>query len=341
MKNKLKNYLVNILIILVCACLVFFILSKEHLTKILVLIKNIDLFLFFLCIFLAIFANIISGLIICIFARKFRSDYRLSSGVGNSFVATLFHGITPSVSGGQIAQLYVFKKQGINYGQGASILMSEFIVYQCVLVAFVFLMCIFRFSYFYGMYGNFLYLVLLGFILNLITIFGLFFASVSSKFHILIIKIISFFIKKFKLNKKIEDVDQRLKKQIAFFQEGISNLSSEKKLLFKIVLLNLSRFIVLYSIPYFCARSFGLKLDLFILLDVISLSAMITMLNTFILIPGASGGIEASFVYLFSKIFTYVNTLAIMVIWRFVTFYLLLFIAFFVFVYIKNKKRIN
>ena len=85
-------------------------------------------------------------------------------------MASFFHGVTPSASGGQFAQVYVFKKQGVPLSDSASVLWMDFIVYQSTMIASVFILILLRFHHFYTNYSQFFLLVLLGFLVNSLVI---------------------------------------------------------------------------------------------------------------------------------------------------------------------------
>ena len=72
------------------------------------------------------------------------------------------------------------------------------------------------------------------------------------------------------------------------------------------------------------------------LLDCICLTAYVSMVNAFIPIPGASGGTEAIFVLMFSTIYGAVQASAMMALWRFYTYYLLMVIGALTFLLFKN-----
>ena len=62
------------------------------------------------------------------------------------------------------------------------------------------------------------------------------------------------------------------------------------------------RFIVYYSIPYFVILTLNIELDASRIVDVICLTAFVSMVNAFIPVPGASGGTEITFVTVFAPL---------------------------------------
>lgn len=73
------------------------------------------------------------------------------------------------------------------------------------------------------------------------------------------------------------------------------------------MLINFVRLTLLYALPYVIAVLLGIHLPLSKLLDVIALSSFVTMANSFIPIPGASGGTEMMFSIVFFSIVSLSN----------------------------------
>ena len=101
------------------------------------------------------------------------------------------------------------------------------------------------------------------------------------------------------------------------------------------------RLTIYYSIPFFCAKALHIEVASSQLLNIIALSAFVSMINAFLPMPGSSGGTEAVFVLMFSTIFDVVDAASIMILWRSVTFYLTLIIGTVVFLYAKTRPDIE
>ena len=115
------------------------------------------------------------------YVKIVKKDYSLKEGFINALVASFFHGITPSASGGQIAQVFVFHKQGIAMEQAMSILVIDFIVYQIVMVFISLIMLLLKMPYF--MNHTVFLLAILGFMINAMVIGVLILCSYSSKVY--------------------------------------------------------------------------------------------------------------------------------------------------------------
>ncbi|MCB9499332.1 MAG: flippase-like domain-containing protein [Erysipelotrichaceae bacterium] len=99
--------------------------------------KNMDTnnWLFFALFFLfVILTFLLSSLILFLFARLYTKHYKYHQSLANNAVGVFYSNITPGSSGGQFAQAFTFKKQGMELSTSASILVMNFIVYQSTLL---------------------------------------------------------------------------------------------------------------------------------------------------------------------------------------------------------------
>jgi uncharacterized protein (TIRG00374 family) len=248
----------------------------------------------------------------------------------NVFIGQLFNGITPFASGGQAAQIYHLHKSGIPGGEGASALFINFLVYQSSLTIYGIFFLLSKFSFFQAILNEYLYLIFLGFSINtgvVIFLIALFFWKSSIKKMLFQLIRITPFIR--------EDAKGKLsKKFIAFmkdFSESVDLLKRRKGVFTKLFTLNLVKLTSLHSIPFFIAKSLGVhNLDI---VNVIAASAFLMMITSFVPVPGAVGGAEGGFYFIFSPFFTGERAVAIMVLWRFMTYYLAMLIGVFLFVW--------
>lgn len=95
------------------------------------------------------------------------------------------------------------------------------------------------------------------------------------------------------------------------------------------------RLTLLYSLPFFIGKALNIPLRPEQMIDVIALSSFVTMANSFIPIPGASGGTEVVFTLLFGSLMGSV-TGAVMILWRFSTYHIVLLIGGITFALAKN-----
>lgn len=324
MKRVIKKYALNILwIILFAIIAVYFSLRGEY-QDIMAVLGGIDVFWLIVIILLAIVPYLFDGLILTIFARIYKKTYRLKQGIVNALSGGFFNGITPFASGGQFAQVYIFKKQGVETTSGIGILLMNFIVYQIAMVFYTLLILIFKFNKFYTEFSSFVSLALIGFAINAAVIFGLLFGAISHRFQRFLTGTVLLIGHKLHIVKNYEVSKVNLDQKILDFRRELGIMSKHKGTIAVIFVLFLIRLTILYSIPFFTMLSLGKTLPFSDYFDYVGISAFIYMITSFIPIPGASGGSEATYVLLYSYVMGNVMASSSMLIWRFATYYLVM-----------------
>lgn len=341
MKKLFKSYLFNISLIVGLTVFVLWWTLKDNYEEIFEIMSHANVAWIVAIIVICLGYHAIIGWILEQLTRLSNPHYKLSHGIVNAFVAAFFHGITPSASGGQFAQVYVFKKQGVQISDSASVLWMDFILYQSTMVLSVLILILLRFRYFYE-HSSFFALVLVGFTVNGMVIVGLWalarFPSVYTWISTKGIELGA----KFKLIKNKEKTLSMLKLQLDRFNSETIKLKSNKIVLLKVIIANLVRLGLYYTLPFFCAKALSLDVSLSLLLNVMALSSFVAMINAFIPIPGASGGTEATYVLMFSTIFGgTIKAASTMILWRFATYYLIMLVGAITFIWVKSRPGIE
>ncbi len=150
LNKKTKKYAINLIVILVVALgfTTFTLLSDNNLASVIEAFANANGWIIGVILIMMIIIVLIESTILFILARLYTTRFSLGKGIGNYFIGVFFSHLTPSSSGGQFAQAYTFKQQGIELANAASILVMHFLLYQIAQVFFGFLALIFRFNQF-------------------------------------------------------------------------------------------------------------------------------------------------------------------------------------------------
>lgn len=341
LKKIFKSYIFNISLVVLFTGFVLWLTLKDNYREIISMISQARIEWLVVIFLLAIFYQVIIGWILRKLTVLSNPHYKMSQGVINAFVASFFHGVTPSASGGQFAQIYIFKKQGVGVTDSASILWMDFIIYQSTMVASVLLLLVFRFTYFYKHYSQFFLLVLIGFAVNSAIIIGLWALATFPQVYTWIST------KGIEIGAKlhiIKNKDKTLKNldvQLVRFASETKKLKAHKETIIKVILANFLRLFVYYSIPFFCAKALNIPVGVESILDILALSSFVSMINCFIPIPGASGGTEATFVLMFSTIFGKISATSIMILWRLITYYFVMVLGGLTFIYAKTMPDVD
>ncbi len=257
-------------------------------------------------------------------------------------VATqFFNGVTPFASGGQPFQIYILnKKTKVSYGKVTSVSLQNFIVYQISLVLYGLIVLLIHFT----SKSNLIksdrhmdFLILIGFLLNFLVIAGLLILSKSKKLSkFLSINILNF-LGKIRIVKNVDEKREKLLGFLHEFHDTIEELSSHKKTFLLTIFINLIKLTVFYSVSYVLCLSVGLYNINY--LSVILASAYTMLITSLVPLPGASGGAELGFLAFFGSMIPGSTGTVIMLLWRFITYYVGLALGFLVFTFGFNKDE--
>lgn len=327
MKSNVKKALLNSALIILCSGIVSYIILKDDVSAVLVLLKHTNMLRFGMVAGLVLAGQGILGLILKLLTCLSKPDYTWKEGLINGLVASFFHGITPGASGGQVAQMYVFKKQRVPVSDSASILWMDFILYQSSMVMTVFVLFLLKFHEFFAYRKSLSILIGLGFVVNVLVILGLWMLAHMKWLYTWLsttgLKLGLFF----HVISDEETALTKLNEQLERFAFEVQRLKTHRKVIVQVAGLNVLRQLMTYSVPFLCAWALEIRLDCSQWLDLMALSSFVAMVNCFLPMPGSSGGTEATFVALFSILFTKAEATSIMFLWRFTSFYLILIIG--------------
>lgn len=339
MKKLLKNRYFSMTIVVLITAFVLWLTLKDDFNDVMELLLSADIRWVIVVFGMVVLYQVLIGLILVTLTRTSKKDYRITSGIKNAFIASFFHGITPSASGGQLAQVYVFKKDGVPISDSASILWMDFILYQATMVVTMVVFLLLRFNYFYYEHSSFFALVLIGFGINTVVIFGLWAIARFKKFYTWVSTTGINIGHKLRLVKDKEKTLLNLETQLERFESETKKLQGNKKILFTVIPLNVLRLLAYYSVPFFCAKALGVTVSLNEIVSILALSSFVSMINAFIPIPGASGGTEATYVLMFSTVFGKLGAKSTMILWRFATYYFVMLIGGLMFIVLKATDK--
>lgn len=336
---KKHKYIFNISLVIIFTGFILWWTLKDNFHEIMSMLASVHPGWLAVAIALVIFYQVIIGWILRCLTILNQPNYKLSQGIVNAFVASFFHGVTPSASGGQFAQVYTFKKQGVSLTNAASVLWMDFIIYQATMVVSVMILILLRFEYFFSNFSQFFVLVLIGFVVNSVIIVGLWaLVTFPPAYRWITTKGIEVG-HKLRIVKNKEETLSKLDLQLQRFEKETKTLKSHKKTIVLSVIANFARMFVYYIIPFFCAKALRVEVGVEDILNILALSSFVSMINVFIPIPGASGGTEATFVLMFSTIFGKIAATSIMILWRLISYYLVMVLGGITFIFVKARRE--
>ena len=322
-----------------------------------------DIYWLLSCFGVVAASYLLDAFIYKIFCRLYTRRYRLHQGIAVSMIGAFYSDVTPSASGGQIMQAYTMKQQGIQISNAASILVMWFILYQTSLIIFDVATLIVEAPFIPNLKPidigplqiPMVWVIAFGFFLNLAVIAGLYFMSFSHRVHNFILHYVIGFLGKIRVLKDPEKTRENLRVQVENFKIELRRLQVNIPVTIVIVFLFLCLLFLRNSVPYFAAMSlkpFGpdYSFNFNDLIDATFLASFHQMCSGIIPLPGQAGISEYFFYYLYHEFFTIRtpealinniegNIAACQILWRTMTFHLVLLIGGFVSALYRSRPK--
>jgi len=320
MKKKLKKNL-NIIILIIITILVLFFSLKDNFKEIVTQIFTMNIWFLLIAFLLVILFWLFRSYPVYTFCKKINKDFKYLSALQLTLRTQFFNAVTPFATGGQPYQIYHLKQLGIDYAQSTGVVIQNFIVYQIALVLLGIIALIS--NQIFDIFKNaeiLQRLLALGFIINALVIILLFVVAFSKKLNKIII---NFGIKVLTKLRIVKDKEKKLKEwdeYINKFNKCANILLKDKKTFILNILCNFVALCSLYLVPLFVLYSMG-NFNAFSAGVSIVTCAYIMIIGSFVPIPGATGGLEFGFVQFFGNFITGSKLSALMLVWRFITYY--------------------
>lgn len=335
--NKFK-FLINFLLIFIVLIIVLFFSLKDNYDEIISAILNMNkIYVLVAVVILVLYRFLVSCSQYLIIKINDEAIPVLRCFQLN-FITLFFHGVTPFAGGAQPMEIYFLHNEDISVTKATNITLQNFIVYQISLV----LIGVFALSYnaIYNIFpeDNFVKkLIVFGFVINFLVLLVSFILSFGKKFNrIICIKVINL-LSKINIIKNGEKVKDNFNNYLDNFHKNALKLKRRKKVVLGCILINVLAMFVLYSMPYFLGLGLGLD---FTLIEAVVSVAYAMIIGSFVPIPGGTGGVEYGFVFFFKYLIGGSITNGLMLVWRFISYYLGIIIgAITLFIYRKKVKK--
>ena len=244
----------------------------------------------------------------------------ITNSIKVAMLGQLFNNITPFASGGQPIQAYELTKTGKRVSDSLSAMAIKFIVTQTALVISTLTVVIIEFDFFAKLMQDYIWVAIVGFIVNILAIVLVILAGIKKKVITVITTPIIKFLGKLKILKNPENNIDKLDKSIDNFGEQFKIIKTEKIMVAKMFIISVIQSFSYYSMTYMVYRAFGNSGISF--LQIIPAQAFLLLIMTFIPTPGSGLGAEGGFYLLFNSIFKEGTINMSILFWRIYTFYL-------------------
>lgn len=319
--NKIITKKLNIVILIFITILVLYFSLKDNFKEVINQIITMNIGYLVIAFILLFIFLVFKSLSMYSFCKKINKDFKFSQSIQVVLRTQFFNAVTPFATGGQPYQIYYLKKCGINYASSTVIVLENFIVYQIALVILG-LIALFTNKIFnlFDSSNVLARLITLGFIINTAVIIIMFTLAFSKKMNR---KVIGFGIKVLTKLKLVKNKDEKLKEwdnNINNFHSSAKKLLNDKKTFIGNILFNFIALCSLYMIPLFILYAMGEFSTLNVWVT-ITASAYVMIIGSFVPIPGGSGGLEFGFINFYGNFITGSKLSALMLVWRFITYY--------------------
>ncbi len=250
-----------------------------------------------------------------------------------AIVGKYYDNVTPFAVGGQPMQIVRLAENGISAGVSTSIPIIKLLINSMVNMCLVILFFVFGLPKIplSSPFNDMLLLLLeiLGVIGVIVTVIATLFMFLISTGNFVTRSVISGIVRlgyKMKIVKNYRVTLKKFINQVSEYKTSMSYLWKHKKLLFKMILLSVMECLTYAIMPYFVVMAFagdiGMSPLMFLFICIVKYY-ICSMASSYIPLPGGTGLMEISFIFLFGIV---VNDAVVwaLLIWRFLSYYLIL-----------------
>lgn len=319
MNEKLKK-VANIIVLALVTCLVLYFSLKDNFNTIINEIINVNIFWLVISFLLAISFWFFKAIATTRIANIFKKDYSIKQGMRLVLETNFFHAITPFAVGGQPYEIYSLKKSKLKITEATNVSIVNFIVYQIALVLLGIIAIVYNHHFVLLKENDLLKnLVVIGFLVNFIVIVALFLLTCTKKINKILMKFIIKVLNKIHLVKNKDEKINQFNEYLNEFHQGAKILLHDKKLFIKLIFVHFIGLISSYLIPLTLAYAMGISS--YTGIEAIVLSSYVMLIGAFVPIPGGTGGLEYGFMTFYGSFIKGSKLNAIMLLWRFITYY--------------------
>ena len=311
--NKMKKN--TILLVFITIIVLYFVL-KDDFPGIVEALKNMKVLYIILAFIFYAISVVLKGLMNYIIINNPKKVSK-KEATSQIIISQFFNGITPFATGGEPMAIYMLTEQKIPVSKATNYMVQSFIFYQIALVICGLFAVLYNFAFNIFPKVQFLqHLVVLGFLINTIVVIMLLLSysrKITNRLHKITHKLCKLF--------KIEVKEDELKQKFDEYHDCFQELKSRKGLIPLGITINIISLICLYIVPFFIVYGLTSNTNLNIIETLVS-SAYVYLIGAFVPIPGASGGIEYGFTQFFGNFVTSSTVAAMVIVWRFLTYYI-------------------
>lgn len=248
--------------------------------------------------------------------------YSLKLGI----IGLYYGALTPFATGGQPMQVVYMRRNRMPVGTATCIVGIKFVVYELSLCALFITAMVVYGQQFYEHYSGMFWFAMLGFVMNASAVFFIIMTLINKTLVSRIGNAIIRFLSRIKIVRKLDKALHNFKHTIDDYHSAAEYIANHKLRAIGSFVISVINLLFFFAIPYFIYIAFGMPGGKQVQ-DIIALQAFLYIAISFVPTPGNAGAAEGGFHIIFAAIFGAGAVFAPMLIWRFLTYYLMLIVG--------------
>lgn len=317
----MKKKPINIFLLFLLTFLVLFFALKDDYEAITRLVWSADIRWLFVGFLLTMGYCFFKSILLNNIISQFK-PYTMYKTFKLEIMTFFFNAITPFATGGQPFQVYTLNKSGIPISEGTNVIMQESIIHQCAMLILSIIALVLNSCFKFCEMNSFLtVLFVIGFLVNAFVLVLLFILAYAKKVDHFVVQGTIWFLSKLKIIKDKNKTETKWRQSIERFHNGSKELLKNKLRFIKLVVINMFGLLSLYIVPLTILFSLD-NYTAYTGLTAIVLTIFVSLISSFAPLPGGTGGQEYLFILLFGSYIGNPTLNSIMLLWRFITYYI-------------------
>lgn len=324
--NDKRKHIGSIVFVLIVFAVTCYIIFKDNSPReIIEVFKTANIYYLLLGMSMIPIYIFVQGYYLKIILKYLGYKIKFIKGCIYSCIEFYFSGITPSSTGGQPAEMYYMRRDGVPVGVFSIAVLLITAIFKIVLILLGLMALLFNSSLILSNGITFNIIFFLGLFINSAIIFGCLFLMFSKN----LVKTISTktirLLGRFKLTKYPEKMLEKFEKHLEEYSLGAKYIKENLKLSLKVILLTLLQRVAMFSVGYFVYRAMGLSEYSYF--DIMFIQVAIALAIDSLPFPGGMGITEVMLLLIYDKIFGEDIAIPAMLLTRIISYYFCMIIS--------------
>lgn len=261
---------------------------------------------------------LLEAYVLYLFCRHLDGDWTFGQSFYVGMIGLFYSALTP-FNMGEPMEIYKMSYMGMDTGAATSVIALKSLVHHVVMLFYSLFLISFELQYFQTRVSNFSFITLFGLLTNGLFISFVLLIILKEQVADGLLKGAAYLLGKIGFHKTSKKVYEFGQKQLRIFHKSSQLFGHSTPLYIVTVLLTLAQITIASLISYFVYRCFGLKgRSVF---TMVAADTFVTMVASFVPLPGSSGGAEGGFFLFFQDSFGNMIVPGI-TLWRLSTYYI-------------------